>query len=166
MWADGTSVVPGAGRAGQADRPVPPTARSHLGHVGLLVALLVGAVVIWLVDRWRKKATVDAPDSAEELTDFRGMYERGEITEEEYVKLRDRVADGEASRRRDRRRRPPEPAAQTSAGPPRRRRSRRPAESAAARRDFPIRPRVQNPQGRAVGAVGLRLFSGTSIARL
>ena len=47
--------------------------------------------VIWIVDRWRKKA-IQTAHSAEELTDFRGMFERGEITEEEYVKLRTRVS--------------------------------------------------------------------------
>jgi len=61
------------------------------GTAGLAVALLVGALVIWLVDRWRKKSNT-AADTIAELTDFRGMYERGEITEEEYNKLRTRVS--------------------------------------------------------------------------
>lgn len=62
------------------------------GTIGLAVALLIGALVIWLVDRWRKRNAAAAVSSAEELTDFRGMYERGEITEDEYIKLRTRVA--------------------------------------------------------------------------
>jgi Short C-terminal domain len=61
------------------------------GTAGLAVALLVGALVVWSVDRWRKRASASGV-SADELTDFRGMYERGEITEEEYNKLRARVA--------------------------------------------------------------------------
>ena len=61
------------------------------GTAGLALALLAGAFVIWLVDRWRKQST-KTTNSAEELTDFRGMYERGEITEEEYVRLRNRVS--------------------------------------------------------------------------
>ena len=62
------------------------------GTAGLALALLGGALVIWLVDRWRKQATTTTTNTAEELTDFRGMYERGEITEEEYVRLRNRVS--------------------------------------------------------------------------
>ena len=63
------------------------------GTAGLALALLGGALIIWLVDRWRKQATTITPaDTAEELTDFRGMYERGEITEEEYVRLRNKVS--------------------------------------------------------------------------
>jgi hypothetical protein len=61
------------------------------GTAGLALALLVGALVIWLVDRWRKKSA-SAPNSAEELTEFRGMLDRGEITEEEYARLRTRVS--------------------------------------------------------------------------
>jgi hypothetical protein len=61
--------------------------------VGLMAAaLIVGAVVVWAVDRWRKRITSDAGRSGEELTSFRAMYERGEITEEEYNKVRNKVA--------------------------------------------------------------------------
>ncbi len=61
------------------------------GTAGIAVALLVGAFAIWLVDRWRKKATAQR-EAIEELSDFRGMFQRGEITEEEYAKLRNKVA--------------------------------------------------------------------------
>jgi len=61
------------------------------GTAGLAVALLVGAFVVWSVDRWRKRSAAGGR-SVDELTDFRGMYERGEITEEEYNKLRNKVA--------------------------------------------------------------------------
>ena len=61
--------------------------------VGLLAgALIVGAVVVWFFDRWRKRITSDARDAGTELTSFRAMYERGEITEEEYNRLRQKVA--------------------------------------------------------------------------
>src|SRR4051812_27274286 len=60
------------------------------GTVGIAIALLLGAVAIWLVDRWRKNA--NRTDAIGELTGFRGMLERGEITEDEYAKLRDKVA--------------------------------------------------------------------------
>jgi hypothetical protein len=78
----------------QAGRGDDPLRRPEViwGTVGLAAALLVGAVVIWLVDRWRKRAAAGEAGSAAELTEFRAMYERGEITEEEYARLRTRVA--------------------------------------------------------------------------
>ena len=62
------------------------------GTIGLAVALLVGALIIWLTDKWRKRNAAGEADSVAALTDFRQMYERGEITEEEYIRLRNRVA--------------------------------------------------------------------------
>ncbi|WP_439621845.1 hypothetical protein [Gemmata sp.] len=61
------------------------------GTAGIAVALLAGAFVIWLVDKWRKNAAAP-PDATEELSGFRGMLQRGEITEEEYARLRNKVA--------------------------------------------------------------------------
>jgi hypothetical protein len=61
--------------------------------VGLMAgALIFGALVVWFVDRWRKRITSDDRAAGEELTSFRAMYERGEITEEEYNRLRTKVA--------------------------------------------------------------------------
>jgi hypothetical protein len=71
-----------------------PLARPEIiwGMVGLTVALLIGAAVIYAVDKWRKRAT--APDDeTNALTSFRAMYESGEITEAEYAELRRRVAE-------------------------------------------------------------------------
>ena len=65
------------------------------GVVGLTVALLAGAAVIYGVDRWRKRAMagVTGTDEAGSLTSFRDMFENGEITETEYAELRRRVAE-------------------------------------------------------------------------
>jgi hypothetical protein len=62
------------------------------GTVALMGALLLGAAVLHIVDRWRKKSETGSPDSTSALTDYRGMFERGEITEDEYIRLRDKVA--------------------------------------------------------------------------
>lgn len=74
-----------------------PLMRSDViyGILGLTAALLVGAIVIYAVDKWRKQAaagTTDA-DEAGSLSSYRDMYENGEITEEEYAELRRRVAE-------------------------------------------------------------------------
>ena len=63
------------------------------GMLGIAAALLAGALVVYLVDRWRKRDAMRDRESATELSDFRQMYERGEITEEEYTRLRQKVAE-------------------------------------------------------------------------
>src|SRR5437764_9561845 len=60
---------------------------------GLLVAvLLAGAVALFFVDRWRKRQLADNQESAESLSSFRALYERGELTESEYRAVRDKMA--------------------------------------------------------------------------
>ena len=61
--------------------------------VGSLIAvLLIGAVVLNFMDRWRKRQMLASQDPAESLTSFRTLYEQGELSEEEYQRVRDRVA--------------------------------------------------------------------------
>jgi hypothetical protein len=62
--------------------------------VGLLIGILLAAAVVFsMLEKWRKRALGDKQeDMAGELTDFRGMHERGEITDEEYARLREKVA--------------------------------------------------------------------------
>ena len=78
------------------------------GTAGLAGALLVGAAVVYFVDRWRKQAAIQQKADGAELTEFREMYARGEITEEEYAKLRLKVAQ---------RVKPPTPAGPATPGP-------------------------------------------------
>lgn len=65
--------------------------------LGVLAAvLLVGAVVIHFLDRWRQRQTADAAarrESTLDLTSFREMYENGEITQSEYERIRNRLAE-------------------------------------------------------------------------
>ncbi|HET6572750.1 MAG TPA: hypothetical protein VFG68_04040 [Fimbriiglobus sp.] len=61
--------------------------------VGLLVLILLGgAVVLYVTDIWRKKQLAPDREAADALTSYRMMYERGEITESEYLAVRNRVA--------------------------------------------------------------------------
>jgi hypothetical protein len=84
------------------------------GTLGLTLSLLVGAGVIYAVDKWRKRAAEGTRDDTESLTSFRAMYEAGEITEAEYAelkrKLAERVKKGGVP--------PPEPPAGPAAPPP------------------------------------------------
>jgi hypothetical protein len=63
------------------------------GTLGLTAALLVGAGVIYMVDKWRKRSAEGSRDDTESLTSFRAMYEAGEITEAEYAELKRRLAE-------------------------------------------------------------------------
>jgi len=58
----------------------------------LLGVLIVGAMVMARLDRWRKRqmAGVEDPDP---VMSFREMYERGEISKEEYDRVLRRVAE-------------------------------------------------------------------------
>jgi hypothetical protein len=61
--------------------------------VGLLALILVvGAVVVAMVDRWRKRTPAFDKASVEEVTNFREMFESGEITHAEYEKIRSKMA--------------------------------------------------------------------------
>lgn len=61
--------------------------------VGVLSAVLLGgAVVLYFTDIWRKRQFDDGRNSTESMTSFRALYERGELTESEYQKIRDKMA--------------------------------------------------------------------------
>jgi hypothetical protein len=77
LWADGPSLL---------DPRV-------LGLTALLAGtILVGAVIISWVDRWRKRQMAD-DQPVEQLTQFRSLYESGELTKTEYERIRSQVAE-------------------------------------------------------------------------
>jgi hypothetical protein len=78
-------------------------------------ALIVGALVIVFVNRWRKRAADDRFRASDQMAQFRSLYEKGEISQEEYESLR-RVLGGEL-RRAVRARKGPD-AAPAAASPP------------------------------------------------
>ncbi len=61
---------------------------------GALVAtLLVGAFVLSRIERWRKRQLSDSPASdIEQMSSFRAMYENGELSKEEYDRIKAREA--------------------------------------------------------------------------
>jgi hypothetical protein len=58
----------------------------------LIVTLLLGALIFAWLDRWRKRADREVVTPADELTAFRLSYEQGELSQEEYERIRARLA--------------------------------------------------------------------------
>ncbi|SRR5579884_1208513 len=56
--------------------------------LALVGALLIGAFVLAVVDRWRKRARPDRLSPGEQLSQFRALYEKGELSREEYERIR------------------------------------------------------------------------------
>jgi len=57
----------------------------------LIGVLLLGAMVIAVVDRWRKRSRQDRPDTGDQLSHFRSLYDRGELTPEEFERIRSKL---------------------------------------------------------------------------
>jgi len=58
---------------------------------GLVLAgvILVGALIVMLVDRWRKSvAKQDTLSASDQLASYRILYEQGELSEEEFEQIR------------------------------------------------------------------------------
>jgi hypothetical protein len=71
---------------GQAPKWNPQITWYGLALAGIL---LLGAIVIWLVDRWRKKAPQqELYNAGDQLTHFRKLYEKGELSAEEFARVR------------------------------------------------------------------------------
>jgi len=67
--------------------------RDQLLWAGLAIAvalMLLALIVVWL-QRWRKQLDADQPTPDDELTHFRVLYERGEISREEFDRIKARL---------------------------------------------------------------------------
>jgi hypothetical protein len=56
--------------------------------LALVVALLLGALVIAVAERWRKTTREGRSDAGDQLAHFRRLYERGELSREEFERIR------------------------------------------------------------------------------
>jgi hypothetical protein len=57
--------------------------------LALVIALLIGVLVVALVDRWRKRTAMSERMSpGQQLTHFRQLYDRGELSREEFERIR------------------------------------------------------------------------------
>ncbi len=79
--------------------PAPAAPRPLLENSEFLIAcglmavvLFGGAIVLSYFDRRRKRQEAAFQDSTAQLESYRELYENGEITESEYLKVRARVA--------------------------------------------------------------------------
>jgi hypothetical protein len=53
-----------------------------------VVALLLGALAITIVDRWRKRQNPDRLRPEDQLSQFQALYDRGELSDEEFRRIR------------------------------------------------------------------------------
>jgi hypothetical protein len=56
--------------------------------LGLVGVILIGALIIWWVDRWRKRSATGPKSSGDQMTHFRELYDKGELSAEEYQQIR------------------------------------------------------------------------------
>jgi hypothetical protein len=74
----------------KATNPRPDQRSALLVDVrGALAALLIGAVIFAILDRWR--ATVEDARARRSTLHFRSLYDRGEISREEFERIRARL---------------------------------------------------------------------------
>jgi hypothetical protein len=55
--------------------------------------IILGGVFIGRMDRWRKRQMDEQDDAPEQIGTFRDMYERGELSKEEYDRVLHRMAE-------------------------------------------------------------------------
>jgi hypothetical protein len=76
------------GLAGLAAQPKMDWQETLWATLALVGAVLVGALIIWWVDRWRKRSAGGQQSSGDQMTHFRDLYDRGELSPEEFQKIR------------------------------------------------------------------------------
>jgi hypothetical protein len=76
--------------------------------------LLLGALVISIVDRWRKRSPPERLSTGNQLAHFQALYDRGELSAEEFSRLRS-LLRGRLVREMEVEEIPPEPPARPPA---------------------------------------------------
>lgn len=57
----------------------------------LVGALLLAALILLFVQRWQRRSQEPGDPLRDQLTQFRALYEKGEISQEEYERVRGRL---------------------------------------------------------------------------
>jgi hypothetical protein len=73
--------------------------------LALVAALLVGAILLAWLERWRRRLQAGTGLPGDDLAAYRLSYERGELSEDEFKRIRDRLTGRSA---------PPPPAPPTA----------------------------------------------------
>jgi hypothetical protein len=60
--------------------------------VALVATLLLGALIFAWLDRWRRRGNRDTLTPVDQLTAFRQSYDRGELSQQEYERIRAKLA--------------------------------------------------------------------------
>ena len=58
----------------------------------LIATLLLGALILAWLGRWRKRGDRDTLTPVDQLTAFRQSYDRGELSQQEYERIRTKLA--------------------------------------------------------------------------
>lgn len=90
MVLAGLTVIQG-GLLAQRLSPFDP--RLLWAVLGLAGAVLVGALVIVYLDRWRKNLGEEKPSANDQLAEFRSLYDRGEMSQEEFERVKARLTE-------------------------------------------------------------------------
>jgi uncharacterized membrane protein len=56
--------------------------------LALIAALLVAALVLAVLERWRKRSDSERLSPGEQLSQFRKLYEKGQLSREEFERIR------------------------------------------------------------------------------
>jgi len=56
--------------------------------LAMVGSLLVGAAIVALVDRWRKRREGGGVEPADELARYTALYEKGDLSSDEYERVR------------------------------------------------------------------------------
>jgi hypothetical protein len=59
----------------------------------LVGTLIIGAIVIAVADRWRKRPGSERLTPGEQLAHFRALYDRGELSREEFERIRNLLGE-------------------------------------------------------------------------
>lgn len=85
--------------------------------MALLAVLLVAVLAFFLITRWRKQAAEQRLSASDQLSEFRELYEQGQLSREEFERLRSLLG----ARLREEIKVAPPPSSAEPARPPRQR---------------------------------------------
>lgn len=83
-----SAALPVAGGLGLWARRPAMDPRLLWATLSLIGILLFGALIIWWVDRWRKRSLESDDSSGDQLAHFRELYDQGSLSAEEFERIR------------------------------------------------------------------------------